>query len=113
MFYFWYNYFLIISAISTGIKRSANSEGISQEVIYKIIKDLIDISEFSIIVLGDLYKRNYEALGNILLAFYSDNLMNLVKKKKETITSEKVRSFLERTIEIVEENRCNKIDTQS
>jgi hypothetical protein len=103
MFNFWYDYFLIISSASIRVKNLANPGDFSKETIWGIIEDLIDISEFSIIVSGDLYKRNYEALGNTLLAFYSDNLMNLVNNRKKTITSKEVRSFLGGTMKRVEE----------
>ncbi|HPM09148.1 MAG TPA: hypothetical protein PK941_01715 [Paludibacter sp.] len=102
MFDFWYEYFLIISSASIRVKKSANSDDYSKETIYSIIRDLIDISEFSIIVLGDLYFRNSEALGNTLLAFYSDDLSDMVKKKRATIKSKRVRRFLDATIKAVE-----------
>jgi hypothetical protein len=112
MFNFWYDYFLIVSSASIRVKISANPDDFPQEIIYKIIEELIDISEFSIIVLGDLYFRNHEALGNTLLAFYSDNLMNLVKRKKSTIKSKEVKGFLDMTIKRVKEIRKKKY-TQS
>lgn len=98
---FWYEYFLIISSASIRVKESANSNDYSQETIYNIIECLINISEFSTIVSGDLYFRNHEALGNTLLAFYSVNLMNFLKNKKKLITSESMRAFLDMTIKEV------------
>jgi len=103
MFDFWYDYFLIISSASIRVKAAANSDDFSKETIYNIIKELIDISEFSTIVLGDLYFRNHEALGNTLIAFYSNDLMNLVKKIKSTTKSKGVKGFLNMTINSVEE----------
>jgi hypothetical protein len=108
MFDFWFDYFLIINAASNRVIKSANAHDFPQDVIYRIIEDLIDISEFSTIVLGDLYKRNYEALGNTLLAFYSDTLMDLVNNKKETITSDQARMFLDGTIKRIEEIKNKK-----
>ena len=105
MFDFWYDYFLIISSASIRVKKSVNSDDYSKETIHSIIQDLIDISEFSIIVSGDLYFRNHEALGNTLLAFYSDDLIDLVRKKKKTIKSKSVKGFLDDTIKAVEEIR--------
>lgn len=105
MFDFWYEYFLIISSASIRVKKSVNSDDYSKETIHSVIQDLIDISEFSTIVLGDLYFRNHEALGNMLLAFYSDDLIDLVRKKKKTIKSKSVKGFLDDTIKKVEEIR--------
>jgi hypothetical protein len=101
MFDFWYDYFLLISSASIRINTSANSNDYPQETIYNIIEDLINISEFSTIVSGDLYFRNHEALGNTLLAFYSVNLMNFLKNKKKLITSESMKDFLDGTIKDV------------
>lgn len=103
MFDFWYNYFLIVSSASIREQKLKNTNDFSQETIFDIIEDLIDISEFSIIVSGDLYKRNHEALYNIILIFYSDSLMKLVNKKKKTIKSKEVRSFLDGTLKMVKE----------
>ena len=105
MFDFWYEYFLIIRSASINVNESANPGDYSKETIYNIIQDVIDISEFAIIVSGDLYLRNHEALGNTLLAFYCDDLVNMIKKKKATIKSKDVKGFLESTIEDVERIR--------
>lgn len=102
MFEFWYDYFLIISSASIRAKESASSGDYSKETIHGVIQHLIDISEFSVIVLGDLYFRNSEALGNTILAFYSDDLIDLVRKKKKTIKSKSVKGFLDDTIKKVE-----------
>ena len=110
MFDFWYDYFLLISSASIQVKRSANSDEFHEETIHRIIDELIYISEFSIIVSGDLYKRNFEALGNSLIAFHNDNLMNFVKKKVATIKSENVRGFLDGTIEAVERIRRSEMN---
>jgi len=102
MFDFWYEYFLIISSASVRVKNMANPDDVSKETIWGIIKDLIVISEFSAIVSGDLYARNYEALGNTILSFYSDNLKERLNNQRETIQPEEVRGFLDTTIERVE-----------
>lgn len=105
LFDFWYEYFIMVSSASIRVKKSANSDNFSKETIYSIIQNLIDISELSIIVSGDLYFRNREALGNTLLAFYSDDLINMVKKKKATIKSKNVRGFVDETAKAVERRR--------
>ncbi len=105
MFDFWYDYFLLISSASIRVKLSANSDDFPQEVIYRIIEELIYISDFSTIVSGDLYKRNFEALGNTLIAFHSNNLMNLINEKMATIKSIKLRGFFDGTIAAVERIR--------
>jgi len=105
LFDFWYNYFLILSSASIRVTESANSDDFLQETIYGLIEHLIDISEFSIVVLGDLYERNYEALGNTLLAFYNDDLINFVKSKRKSISVKTVRGFLDMTLNSVEKIR--------
>jgi hypothetical protein len=103
MFYFWYDYFLIINALSKRVMDSVSTNMLPIEIIKGLVDNLIEISEFSTIVLGDLYIRNYEALGNSLVAFYSSELMVYVKSKKDSITSESVTCFLEGTIKRVDE----------
>ena len=105
MFDFWHEYFILISSASIRVKESASSNDFSQETIHGIVEDLIDISEFSVIVSGDINKRNYEALGNTLLAFYNDGLITFVKMKIKSISSAAVRDFLDGTIKKVEEIR--------
>ena len=105
MFDFWYDYFVIISSASIRVQESGNSGDYSQKTINGIIQDLSDISEFSVIVSGDLYFRNHEALGNMLLAFYSDELIDLVRKKKKTIKSKSAKAFLDGTIKSVKKIR--------
>ena len=108
MFSFWYDYFLIVSSASIRIKESANSDDFSQETIYGIIEYLINIREFAVIVSGDLYKRNYEALVYTILAFYSENLINVINKKKNSTPSKEVKSFLDGILKKVKEilNSC-------
>ena len=108
MFDFWYDFFLIIHAASNRVMKSANADDFSQEIIYRIIEDLIDISEFSTIVMGDLYKRNYEALGNTLLAFYNKDLIVSVQKKRDSVTSEMTKGFLDTVLKGVAKIRDNK-----
>ena len=105
MFEFWYDYFLIISSASIRVQESASSGDYSKKTIHGIIQDLADISEFSVIVSGDLYFRNREALGNALLTFYSDELIDLVRKKKKTIKSKSAKGFLDGTINSVKKIR--------
>ena len=105
MFNFWYDYFLIISSASIRVKHLANPGDFSKETILGIIEGLIDISEFSIIVSGDLYKRNYEALGNTLLAFYDDGLIAFVMSKRKSISVTNGIGFLDMTLKSVGEIR--------
>lgn len=110
MFDFWYDFFLIISAASSRVIESANADDFPQDVIYRIVADLIDISEFSTIVLGDLYKRNYEALGNTLIAFYNKDLIASVQKKRDSVSSKTAKGFLDVVLKGVARVRDNKQD---
>jgi len=108
MFDFWYDFFLIINAASNRVLESSNADEFPKEAIYRIIEDLIDVSEFSTIVLGDLYKRNCEALGNTLLAFYKKDLIVSVQKKRDSVTSEMTKGFLDTVLKGVAKIRDNK-----
>lgn len=101
MFNFWYDYFLIMNAISKHVIESGGKENYPYKTIKSLIDNLIIISEFSIIVLGDIFKRNYEALGNTLLAFYDSNLISFVEIQKASFTSERVKSFVDGAIKNV------------
>lgn len=108
MFDFWYDFFLMISAASSRVMKSANAGDFPREIIHRIIEDLIDISEFSTIVLGDLYQRNHEALGNMLIAFCNEDLIVSFQRKRYSVTNEMKKEFLDTTLKGVLKIRDNK-----
>ena len=100
---FWYDFLLMVNAAALKVKAEKTQNNIPKETINKLSEILVEISEFSTVHSGDIVKRNHEALGNTLYAFYANDLINLVKEKSRTIGSEKVREFIEYTIKRVEE----------
>lgn len=67
---YWYKLFLFIYAVSIAQLHNENPGATptpgTQE---SILDSLIDISEYTSVVPGDIYKRNQEALAQFLLAF--------------------------------------------
>jgi len=52
------------------IIRNGKKADIPQDVVEELIENLIEISTYSTVLMGDIVKRNYEALGNTLIAFF-------------------------------------------
>ena len=92
---FWYEHLLLTSLASQWIINSKKKNEIPNDVILHIFDDLIFISGFSTIVLGDLYSRNREALCNTLLAFHSDSMIQHFKDYYIATKSKQIRGFLD------------------
>ncbi len=60
---------------------------------------LVDISEFTT-TSGpcDIFKRNHEALGNLLLAFHSAALVESAKKRARDSGLKRVEAFVDYTV---------------
>jgi hypothetical protein len=100
---FWYDLFLMISAASRGIMDKEAKSEIPQDLIYDLTDILIQIIKYSAVHPGDITKRNHEALGNTLLAFYSKDLVKFIRKKKNAIDSKAAKDFIIWTLKRVEE----------
>jgi hypothetical protein len=98
---FWYELFLAISTAALGVKHKKNQGEIPQEYIEELLRILVQISEFSVGTGGDIHKRNYEALGNTLLAFNSPEFFDFVLTEKQRVSLESVSAFVDYTIERV------------
>lgn len=67
---YWYDLFLFIHAISIAQAHSQNvHDEPSAETVDSVLKCLIEISEYTAVVPGDIFKRNWEALAGFLFAF--------------------------------------------
>lgn len=67
---YWYDLFLFIHAVSVAQSHSQNVlDKPSAETVESVLKCLIEISEYSSVVPGDIFKRNWEALAAFLSAF--------------------------------------------
>jgi hypothetical protein len=96
---FWYDLCQAISSAALGVKQKNNQEEIPQEPVKELLRILVQISEFSVGTGGDMYKRNYEALGNTLYAFNSPQFLDVVVNEKERISSESISAFVDNTLE--------------
>ena len=96
---FWYDHLLLTNLAAQRIMNTEKKNEIPSDVIIKIFDDLIYISGFSTLVLGDLYFRNREALCNILLAFPSEGIVQHFKNGYMAAESEQIRGFLDSVLE--------------
>ena len=97
-FSFWYEFFLITSSAALGVKKAGFLKSIPGNILKKLVELLVDISEVSVKNGGDLQKRNYEALGNILFAFYDRDLIEIAYNRSQKIGSSQVNEFIASTI---------------
>ena len=95
---FWYNLFLVISSAALRINVDARQMEISQNIVSELVENLVEISTYSTVHVGDIVKRNYEALGNTLIAFYSKEILELVRKRKKALSSENAKELIEQSI---------------
>jgi hypothetical protein len=103
---FWYNLCLLASAAAGRVASDEAQHTIAPAVVNALTELFVEISEYSTVGGGcDMTKRNFEALGNTLGAFYSDNLVSLARQKSHTVGSKPVIQFVEGTIARVNEVR--------
>lgn len=102
---FWYDLFLLISAGGVRVKAGKSRSSITPEVINGLTEVLVEISVYTVLGIGgDIIKRNYEALGNTLWAFYSDDLVTLARLKAREVG---VIKFVDEAISGVQKLRNN------
>ena len=95
---FWYDLCQAISSAALGVKQEKSQEEIPQELVEELLRILVQISEFSVETGGDMYKRNYEALGNTLYAFNGQEFFDVVLIEKEKMGLESVSVFVDDTL---------------
>ena len=100
---FWYDLFLLINSAALRIIRDGNQTEITREIAMELIENLIEITTYSTFHLGDIKKRNYEALGNSLIAFYSKETLELVYRRMRAISSKRAKELINRSIKSAEE----------
>jgi hypothetical protein len=105
---FWYDLFLLISSAGVEAQRQRLAEQVPQDVVRGLVEVTVDIMRFSMVHLGDIVKRNHEALGNTLYGFYSPALMDLARTRAAASGSEPVIEAVEATLSRVEEVRQGK-----
>ena len=99
---FWYDLFLMASSAALGVISNKAQKSIPKTEIRNLIEILVKISDFSTVNGGDITKRNHEALGNTLYAFYSDDMVELAREKGDSIGLDSVIDFVDWTIRRVE-----------
>lgn len=103
---FWYNLCLLASAAARRVASDEAQHTIAPAVVNALTELFVEISEYSTVGGGcDMEKRNLEALGNILWAFYSDTLVALARQKSQAVGSTPVIQFVEGTIVRVNDTR--------
>jgi len=100
---FWYDLFLLINSAALRIIRDRNQTEIPREIAMELIENLIEITTYSTVHLGDIIKRNHEALGNSLIAFYSKETLELVYRRMRAISSKRAKELINSSIESAEE----------
>jgi len=102
---FWYEIFLLISSASLKIKTDKIQQDIPKEIIFDLTDVLVDIVEYSAQTGGDIVKRNHEALGNTLYCFYSNDLVESIRKRSNESQNQPTIEFVEWTISRVKNLR--------
>ncbi len=100
---FWYDLFLLINSAALRIIRDGNQTEIPREIAMELIENLIEITTYSTVHLGDIKKRNHAALGNSLIAFYSKETLELVYRRMRAISSKRAKELINSSIESAEE----------
>ncbi len=100
---FWYDLFLLINAAALKIIRDGIQTEIPREIAMELIENLIEITTYSTVHLGDIIKRNHEALGNSLIAFYSKKTLELVYRRMRAISSNRAKELINCSIISAEE----------
>ena len=104
--YWFYDFFLLIARASLNILNDKTEYSIPAEVIEKLVILLVDIEQMTTRVeyQGDITKRNYEALANMLLIFdKKGDLKKLALKRANEINIPDVIRFTKDTIKSVKE----------
>ncbi|MGB2964357.1 MAG: hypothetical protein WBB69_10270 [Anaerolineales bacterium] len=104
--YWFYDFFLLLSRASLSVLSDKAQDLISKEMIERLVFLLVDLSQITTVEehLGDITKRNYEALGNMILAFsIKGDLQKLALNRANEINVPEVINFTEDTIKKVKE----------
>jgi hypothetical protein len=88
---FWYDLFLAISAAAHRVRADKAQRYIPEALVNKLIIVLVQIARYTTVEDGDITKRNYEALGNTLLAFYTNDRIQVVRQQARTLPAQAKR----------------------
>ena len=105
---FWYDLFLAISAASHRVRADNAQRYIPEELVNKLTSVLVQIARYTTIEDLDITSRNYEALANTLLTFYSNDRIRAIRKEVKPLPAPAKR-LIKEVIRRVEELRtCEK-----
>jgi hypothetical protein len=101
---FWYELFLTISAAPHRVRADKAEKYIPESVLNKLVVILIRIARYTTIEDLDITERNYEALGNTLLTFYSNDRVRFIRSQAES-SPLPVKRLIRRAVRRVKEMR--------
>lgn len=101
---FWYDLFLAISAAANKVRTDKAQPYIPKTFVDQLLVCLVQIARYSTINGGDITLRNHEALGNTLLAFYSNDRVRVVRREAASLPAP-VKRLVKDAIRRVEELR--------
>ena len=99
---FWYELCLAISSTAVSYQSSTGRRPRANEVA-ELVALLVDVSHYAARRPSDMYKRNREALGNMLWAAQDEALINRARQRAGEIAETHVIAFVEDTIGAVRE----------
>jgi hypothetical protein len=100
---FWYDLCLLISAASGSLQKDRLQQTIPRNAVEALLLAVVDVAEFSLRTKGDMVKRTYEALGNMLMCFRDWNVSELARARAVATGLDEVEQFVNGTIERVKE----------
>ncbi|MCH9037383.1 MAG: hypothetical protein IH860_08735 [Chloroflexi bacterium] len=101
---FWYDLLLLIKSAGVQVVNTRTQSSISGDTVERLVDALVDISNFTLSGGGgDMEKRNYEALGNTLWAFHSEELVKIARKRAAVVGSQEVMEFVDGAIKAAED----------
>ena len=99
---FWYELCLAISSTAVSY-RSATGRPPQSDQVAELVDLLVDISHYAARYPSDMYKRNREALGNVLWAAKDRTLIKRARRRAGEIAETHVIAFVEDTVAAVKE----------
>lgn len=98
---FWYELFLTISHGAQSYK-GATASPLDPSAVEELVRTLVRVAEYTTKQPGnDIYKRNQEALGDVLLHASDETLIQRARETAASLKNAEVIGFVEETIEKV------------
>jgi hypothetical protein len=104
---FWYDLFLAISAAANRVRVDMAQTYIPETLVEELMTLLVQITRYAAEHSGDIAKRNYEALANTLLTFYSKERVRLLRREVKMLP-ESGKNLVRSAVRKVEDIRAAK-----